>query len=287
VRRPGWWVRVLLVCSAVCGLAGCGAALLYPRLDTLVGFYLKGLVSLDDSQSAQLAGILEHNLQWHREAELGRYEDSLRRLASQVSSGLSERALQAAARQAEAYWRNIFEQAAPGYTTLATTLTDAQVQELLAGLEERDEKTWREYSGQSAATRLARREKSLRKNIQRLTGPLQPDQVALLHDYAISARPFMFEWRENRRIWRDELRATLQLRREPGAAFPTRMNVLLARPDELWTPQYRKALETSRTEFIELLVRLDATLTPRQRNHAHRRLLELADDVRGLARSRA
>lgn len=277
--------RIAIACIVLAGIAGCGASLLYPRLDTLVGFYIKDLVSLDDSQSAQLAGILEHNLQWHRRAELSRYDVSLRRLAAQVRSGLTEVALNEAAQQAEEYWRNIFEQAAPGYTALAATLSDDQVRELLASLNEADEKTWLEYSGRTAASRVSRREKSVRKNIERMTGKLQPHQVALIHDYAITARPFMFEWRENRRIWRDELAATLQLRRTEGAEYRARMTVLIARPDELWTPEYRKALATSRSAFIELLVQLDATLTPQQRALAHRRLLEWANEVRGLAGS--
>ena len=63
------------------------------------------------------------------------------------------------------------------------------------------------------------------------------------------------------------------------------MQVLLARPDQLWTPQYRQALQASRAAFIELLVRLDATLTAQQRARAHRRLLEWASEVRGLSAS--
>jgi hypothetical protein len=285
-RRAGW-LRVAFACVVLACVAGCGASLVYPRLDTLVGFYIKGLVSLDENQSAQLADMLEENLQWHRRAELGRYEASLRRLAAQVQSGLTAAELHAAAQQAEAYWRNIFEQAAPGYTTLAATLTDDQVRELLASLHEADEKTWRDYSKRTTASRAARREKSMRRNVERMTGRLQAQQVALIHDYAVNARPFMSEWRENRRIWRDELAATLGLRRIDDAGYRTRMQVLIARPDELWTPQYRQALDTSRSAFIELLVRLDATLTPQQRALAHRRLLEWASEVRGLSASPA
>jgi hypothetical protein len=285
-RRVGW-MRVALACVVLAGVAGCGASLVYPRLDTLVGFYIKGLVSLDDNQSAQLAAILEDNLQWHRSAELGRYEVSLRSLAAQIRSGLTAAELHAAAEQAERYWRNIFEQAAPGYAALAATLTDDQVRELLDNLREADEKTWREYSERTAAARAARREKSMRRNVERMTGRLQPQQVALIRDYVANARPFMSEWRENRRIWRDELARTLGLRRTDETEYRTRMHVLIARPDQLWTPQYRQALDTSRSAFIELLVRLDATLTAQQRALAHRRLLELASEVRGLSASPA
>jgi hypothetical protein len=275
--------RWLLVLAALSVVSGCGASLVYPRLDTLVGLYISGLVSLDDSQSAQLARTLERNLEWHRSEELARYDAFLRSMAAQVASGLTRASLEQAAARAEAYWRRIFEQAAPGYTSLAATLTDAQVAELLQGFERADEKTWREWSHSSSEERYKHREKSLRKNIERLTGPLDARQRAMLHDYALAARPFMFEWRENRRLWREELAATLRLRQGGSAEYVARMRVLIAEPDRLWTSEYRKALQTSRDGFLDLLVRLDATLSAQQRRQAQERLLELAGDVRGLA----
>jgi hypothetical protein len=93
----------------------------------------------------------------------------------------------------------------------------------------------------------------------------------------------MFEWRENRRQWREELRQALQGRTGPRGPFASRMQVLLTQPDRLWTPEYRQALQTSRAELLELIVRIDSTLTARQRSAAQGRLLGLADEVRALA----
>jgi len=286
LRLPRWIARLLLTALLLAGLAGCGASLVYPRLDSLVGLYLRGLVSLDGSQSARLARTLEHNLEWHRSEELERYEVFLQGLASQVRAGLTRDGLEDAAQQAEVYWRRIFEQAAPGYIALAATLGDRQVHELLESLQRADDKTWREYSGRTSEDRYARREKSLRKNIERMTGPLNAQQRQLIHDYAWTARPFMFEWRENRRLWREELAATLRARSGPQAAFAERMRVLIAEPDRLWTPEYRKAIATSRADFLDLVVQLDASLTPQQRGVAHERLLALAKEVRDLAQQR-
>ena len=64
------------------------------------------------------------------------------------------------------------------------------------------------------------------------------------------------------------------------------MFVLIARPDELWTPAYRAALERRRESLVDLVVELDATLTPQQRAAARRELLALADEVQALRRRR-
>jgi hypothetical protein len=64
------------------------------------------------------------------------------------------------------------------------------------------------------------------------------------------------------------------------------MQVLVARPDELWTPAYRDAIERRRDALVDLMTALDATLTPEQRAAAQRQLLALADEVQDLARRR-
>lgn len=281
-----WIARALLAALLLTGLAGCGASLVYTRLDSLVGLYLRGLVSLDGNQSASLARTLERNLEWHRSEELERYDAFLQDLALQVRAGVTRASLEEAAQRAEVYWRRIFEQAAPGYASLAVTLSDRQVRELLDSLQQADEKTWRDYSERTPEDRRSRREKSLRKNVERMTGPLSPQQRKLVRDYAWTARPFMLEWRENRRVWREELAATLRERSGPRAAFDERMRVLIAEPDRLWTPGYRTAIATSRADFLDLLVRLDASLTPQQRAVTEQRLLALAKEVRDLAQQR-
>ncbi|MDQ1342375.1 MAG: hypothetical protein QG571_993, partial [Pseudomonadota bacterium] len=190
-----------------------------------------------------------------------------------------------ASRRTEQYWREIFEQAAPGYTALAATFTDAQVAELLENLEREDEKAWADFARRNPEQRQARREKSVRRALERFTGPLTAGQRELIREHAASSQPFMAEWRDNRRVWREALAAALA-QRDTGAVFEARMLVLIARPDDLWTPAYRQALERRRESLIDLVVELDGTLTPQQRAAAQRQLLALADEVQGLRRGR-
>lgn len=280
--RPRLLVRCALACLVALGLGGCALGLVYPRLDTVVGFYLQGLVSLDDAQSAQLKRTLAGNLEWHRRSELARYAEFLRDVAAAVEGGTGSSDWLEASRRTEQYFRKIFEQAAPGYTALAATFSDAQVAELLANLAAADEKTWREFARRTPAERAARREKSLLRAIERVTGPLDAAQRASVRAHVAESPSFMPEWRENRRLWRAELAETLAGRRaDPG--FGQRMFVLIARPDDLWTPQYRTAVEQRRESLARLMATIDASLTPQQRAAARRQLLALADEVQGLA----
>lgn len=284
-RLPGLLPRWLVVAVLALGLAGCGLGLVYPRLDTVVGFYVEGLVTLDKAQSAQLKRILAGNLEWHRRSELDRYSAFLRDVARAVERGADRDDWLAASRRTEEYWRRVFEQAAPGYAALAATFTDAQVAELLANLERQDEKDRREFDSRTPGQRDARREKSMRRALERFTGPLSPSQRELIRGHVASSPSFMPEWLENRRVWRAALADALADRRS-GAGFEARMQVLVARPDELWTPGYRAAVEQRRESLVDLVAELDATLTPSQRAAARRQLLALADEVQGLSRRR-
>jgi hypothetical protein len=283
---PGSGPRLLLrwatACLAALALGGCALGLVYPRLDTVVGFYLQGLVSLDDAQAAQLKRTLAGNLEWHRRSELVRYAAFLREVATAVEDGAGQKDWLEASRRTEAYFREIFEQAAPGYSTIAATFTDAQVAELLANLEAADEKTWREFSRRTPSERDARREKSLLRAIERFTGPLDAAQRAAVRAHVAESPSFMPEWRENRRQWREALAEALAAR-QTDPQFGSRMFVLIARPDDLWTPQYRAAVEQRRESLARLMATIDATLTPQQRAAARRQLLALAEEVQGLA----
>jgi hypothetical protein len=280
--RPRLLARCALACLVALGLGGCALGLVYPRLDTVVGFYLQGLVSLDDAQSAQLKRTLAGNLEWHKRSELARYAQFLRDVAAAVDGGTGSNDWLEASRRTEQYFRKIFEQAAPGYTSLAVTFNDAQVAELLENLEAADEKTWREFARRTPAERAARREKSMLRAIERFTGPLDAAQRSSVRAHVAESPSFMPEWRANRRLWRAELAETLSGRRtDPG--FEQRMFVLIARPDDLWTPQYRSAVEQRRESLARLMATIDASLTPQQRAAARRQLLALADEVQGLA----
>jgi len=284
-RFPRTLARWVAVAALALGLAGCGLGLVYPRLDSVVGFYVEGLVTLDKAQSVALKRTLASNLEWHRQSELERYSAFLRDMADTVAGGAGRDEWLGASRRTEQYWREIFAQAAPGYTALASTFTDAQVAELLENLEREDEEAWADFERLKPEQRQARREKSVRRALERFTGPLTAGQQKLIRENAARSQPFMAEWRDNRRVWRAALADALA-QRGAGADFESRMFVLIARPDELWTPAYRAALERRRESLIDLVVELDATLTPQQRAAAQRELLALADEVQALRRRR-
>jgi hypothetical protein len=282
-----WWqarvsrgVLMLLLLA----LAGCGLGIVYPRLDTIAAYYVEGLVTLDDSQSRQLDRLLGESLERHRATELDRYAGFLHALAGSVETGADADAWRKAIQQTDAFWKEIGSELVPVAIDVGRTLTDEQVDELLANLQQRDEDEWKEYRGLTPAEQVERRQKKVRRTLERFTGRLDARQRALVDLHAAGVDSFMIEWLDNRRAWRESLATALAVRGS-GEEFTRRMKILVARPDQLWTPQYRAAIERRRTDTMELLAALDATLTADQRTRARRRLASLADELARLAQA--
>jgi len=271
-----------VVVATLLALGGCGLGFVYPRLDTIAAYYVEGFVTLDDAQSGMLEGLLAESLARHRASEPERYASFLRKLAGSVGQDAGAETWQQAMQQTEAFWHDIGAELAVVAVAVGRTLTDEQVVELLANLERREEKEWREFADLEPAQQVERRQKRVRRTLERFTGSLDARQRALVDEHAARAGSFTAEWRDNRRAWREGLAAALAVRRSKEE-FASRMTVLVARPDEIWTPQYRAAIERRRAETVELLAALDATLTPRQRDRVRSRLTTLADELARLA----
>jgi hypothetical protein len=282
IRR--WKTRVfrVVIVATLLAAAGCGLGVVYPRLDTIAAYYVEGMVTLDRAQSRQLEVLLAESLARHRASEPERYAAFLRTLAASIGQEAGAGTWQQAAQQTDAFWHDIGAELAPVAIGVGRTLTDAQVAELLANLERRDEEEWRKFGDLTSVQQVERRQKRVRRTLERFTGSLDARQRALVDEHAAGAGSFMAEWRDNRRAWREGLAAALAVRRS-GEEFSRRMTILVARPDELWTPQYRAAIERRRAETVELLAALNATLTPRQRDSARSRLTALAEELARLA----
>src|SRR5262245_46802838 len=94
--------KLLMTCAvAAVAVSGCTNGFVYNRLDTLARWYVGNLVTLDESQQAQLRGWLGQSLVWHRDNEIGRYERFLRDLSARIGQGPDPALPQAAIQQAE------------------------------------------------------------------------------------------------------------------------------------------------------------------------------------------
>jgi hypothetical protein len=270
--------RLLCVVLLAASAAGC-AKLVYNRLDTLAALYVGNLVSLDDQQSSDLRTWLSQTLQWHREKELGRYASFLRELSSEVARPSGRAAYQRLFGQVEGFVSDFAAQTAPQASRLLLELTPAQVDELLANLEEKSQErsadalqeirdgSWQE-----------KRVKETQRQVKRWTGTITEEQKLLVREMSQQIQPTTNEWLESQRRWRAALGDAFSNR---GTA-QERILLLLREPDTQWTAQYKTKEASNREQVLSLLTALDASLTPAQREHMQRELTALAERLDAL-----
>jgi hypothetical protein len=270
--------RVVCVLLLAATAAGC-AKLVYNRLDSLAAWYVGNLVALDDRQSSDLRIWLAQTLEWHREKELGRYARFLRELSTEAAHPSDRAAYQRIFGRIEGFVTDFTEQTAPQATRLLLELTPAQVEEFLANLEdksrERSADSLKEIRNGSWQTN---RIKETQRQVKRWTGTVTEEQKLLVRQMAQQIQPTTHEWLQSQQQWRAALRDAFSNRGTAGE----RILQLLREPDSQWTAQYKTKEASNREQMLSLMIALDASLTPAQRQHVQRELNDLAERLEAL-----
>jgi Family of unknown function (DUF6279) len=267
--------RIAAVLLLACIATGC-TKLIYNRLDTLAGWYLGSLVSLDPEQKRDLRAWLTHTLEWHRASELGRYAEFLHGLTNQIAAPGDRASYERVEEQIEEFGDAIVAQATPEAARMLMKLSDAQLDELDRNLDERAiERAEEDQKAIDKGAWRRERARDLRRQLKRWTGSVTDAQEGLIEQAAGQFEPTSSDWLESQRQWRRLLIETLGAR-PATPATEQRVLQLLRRPDAHWTHGYSAKSDRNREHSLVLLESLDASLTPSQREHLRGELAQLA-----------
>lgn len=281
VKPATRFAALALIASGL--LAGCTAPkLVYDQLDVLLPWYFRDYVDLDTGQRQQLRRSVDTLLAWHRESEMGRYAAFFRELERDAAVPLGRERLGSARLELESFWDDAMRQLAPDAAALLSSLDDGQVQALFERIELKDQQEAEEALARSDAERRSRREKTLRKQLERWVGRLDASQRALVADCAASLQADPAGWFASRRAWQAALRQALAVR-DDLPAFTSRLERLLADGESFWDPAYRARFQADRERVLQLLADVDASLSPDQRVKLRERLGAWALDLETIA----
>jgi hypothetical protein len=282
-----WNVRTLrraLQASLILLLAlvasGC-TRLVYNRLDTLAGWYLESLVSLDDRQRGDLRAFLDETLEWHRRSELTKYAQFLRELSADAARPGTRPDYERIEARIQEFGTELVNQTTPRAAELLLSLSTEQVDELQESLEEKSiERNADDQEAIADGTWAKRQNKRTQKQLKRWTGSVTDAQKQRIQDTIATLEPANSDWLESLQRWRASLRAALTSS-EPRAK-QQRVSQLLSEPDSEWTPEYVAKSERNRARFLDLMESLDSSLSAAQRTHLQRELVELAQQLESL-----
>ena len=272
--------KFTLAFAAAWLLAGCtGLRLAYDNADTYLLFRAKSYLDLDAKGSDELDERIDEFFAWHRRTALPQYARLSEEAAKRVTRGLSREDLVWGYDSLVAHARQSLRFAAERVAPLLDRLTPQQVAHMEKRFAEDNRKFAREYLRGSEAERRKRRARRLEERLEDWVGNLSRVQAEKVRQF--SERTPLY----------DELRAKDRQRMQAEFVDMIRKREAQKRlPDWIanWErgrdPAHLAASERFYQEYLALLLELDKTLAPEQRNRAAANFRRYAEDFRVLAR---
>ena len=262
--RPVMRIRHSLSLFVIVLLVGCSRTeLIYNNADWFLKQYADGYFKMNWQQRRDWQPVLEAQLKQHRREELPEVMAFLEDFGRSAGKRLDPNTAHCLVDRIEVIYRSHAELAVEVAVPLLMRLTDDQIDQM----EERFEALYFEYletsQRQGRAGRIAERSERIRKRVERWTGTLDGQQVALIETAAEDMPETFPAWPEYRLQQQTGL---IQLLRE--GAEPDRVRDYLTR---WWvayrdmTPCLEAALAGIRERSANLLTEIDRTLDSVQR----------------------
>jgi hypothetical protein len=273
-------LKITLALGLAWLLGGCTALrIAYENADTYLHFRAKSYLDLDAKASEELDERIDEFFAWHRKNALPQYARISEDAAKRVAKGLSREDIVWGYDSMVAHARQSLRVAAERIAPLLDRLTPQQVAYMEKRFAEDNRKFDKENLRGSERERRRRRAKLLEERLEDWVGKLLPVQVEKVKQFS-ERTPLYDELRD-----RDHKRMQAELidmirKREAQKRLPD----WISNWDRGRDPAHNAASERFRQEYAALLLELDKTLTPEQRNRAQANFRRYAEDFRVLAR---
>lgn len=271
--------KLLLLPSVLVLIIACGPRWYYPNLDWLIPWYVDDYVSLDREQKSGLGERLERLLDWHCRTQLSEYAAFLREIRRDVvGRTLTAERLADYNDRLVQYWNALMARIGPEAIQILVTASDAQVRELFANLERKNRELEETFVDPPRDEVLRNRQRRMEKRLRYWFSDLTDTQRTMVAEWSRRLLPISADWIDNRRKIQDEFRKLLEQRRS-SKKFEDAFLALLADPASIRSDIYQKKIDINTGRTISLLIRLQNSLAPDQRNHLLDRLESLAEDL--------
>ncbi|NMY49579.1 DUF6279 family lipoprotein [Pseudomonas sp. WS 5011] len=278
LRWPAVKTLLLLLCLSLLISACSRAGLAYRNLDWLVPWRLNDYLNLDSQQQAWLKPRLQTHLQWHCSAELPRYIDWLQTTESILAQPQPDSAqLLEQFAQFDAALNRIGVEITPTAIELLQGLSEQQVNELYAAIDEDNLEDRQDFLDPPLATQISERQTRMQERLRPWLGRLNTAQTEHIATWANSLGEQNRLWLENRQLWQAELRKVVAERN--SADFAERLTRLLQQRESFYSDEYRASYGRSRQALATLFSQLLSSSDEAQRERLSHRLRDLRRDL--------
>ncbi|MCG8671463.1 MAG: DUF6279 family lipoprotein [Pseudomonadales bacterium] len=264
-------------------LQGCAVKFVYNQLDWAIPWYLSDYMSLDGDQEDQFDERLAEYLKWHRQTQLPLYGDFLNQVADKLEQGMTESSIIYVQDRTQALGQVLIERLVPDMVMLFGSASDDQVVALFEKFAEDNQEYREEYIDVSERAQRKLRAKEVQKYIERWTGRLSDDQLALIREGTQQYYLMGAEFLQARLAWQQEFRRILEGRDEKPS-FEKALSGLLLSEGYGRSDSFETKLDHNKKILLQLYLKLDSSLTERQRAKAVKKLRGYSEDFHDLSK---
>jgi len=260
-----------VVVFVVCSLTGCSLLYSYRNIDRYIRWWLDDYIAWDGFQESQLRMRLALRLEWHKKTQLPRYRDWLETIDRSLNDDVDVAQLAQAADQLQSFWHETAAHSQTEIHAQLASLSDNQVRDLLTAIREKQAHLKNEYDDMTLAELAKKRKREMTKTIKYWLGPLDDNQIALIHVWALRLPDGRSHWLNNRERWANAFAQALRHRHAPEL-FAAEIHLLFVTPQENWEPELRQLSHQNRESTLQLLTELHNSRTQKQRDFQHKRI---------------
>ena len=279
-------MRVLMLLSAALVVTACSVSrLAYMNAPPLAMWYLGGYVSMNDTQKTFVKERLTRAIDWHRHAELPKYQREIEQLIRKVDMRVSVEDARATYAHARDYYHQSVEHLLPDMAEFLLTLDNEQVAQIEKKLADDNKKLVKESTQGSTDERRAKRAKKYVEQFEDWTGTLSPTQRELIINNA-RVLPDLTEERLGDRRYRQTEIVNLVRTKPPRDEVVKQLRRLLIDTESWRRPEYTKKLRDRDERVVEIVSELSSTLTPEQRASVQKKMRGYVKDISSIVASR-
>jgi len=276
------WFRITVLVPLLALLGACSAVrVTYDNADWLLARMAQSYVDLDRDQDRALKAELAQFHDWHRREELPHYAQLFDEAARRIERGLSRADVEWALTAVRGRSQVLARRAASDLAPLLLTLNARQLDELEQSFARNNRKFYAAKLPNDPEEAIETRAEWLSDQLAVWTGSLNPAQRRRVEELVRAFPEFPALRLDNRERRQADLLRMLRQRDDPAAR--TRLVAFLSNPEASRTERYHATMVAWESQFVDLLVDLDRSLSPRQRAAAVQRLHGYAAEFRGLS----
>lgn len=274
--------KLFVVCISVLFLSACSAKFAYNNADWLIDWYIDDYIDFTDEQEQMFDIYFAEWMAWHKQQELPKYEQQLRRFITDVSSGnIDYASLTQHQDELKAHWVEIRTHLAPDLAELAATMSDEQVTRFFVELEKENQKedeALEELAEMPLKKRIKRWNKNRRKNLSRWIGKLSDEQKQLIASYEGKFKPSRALWLQYQRDYQQALRVVF-ITQGRSEAFKQALQQLIVEPEKYRSDSLHEVSEHNAHMSKQYLVEVLETLSDKQRQKMIEETGEIQQDI--------